>query len=111
MEESKPDNISTLKKDIIHLCKSRKKNPSLNWAAHIYQLINELCPSLLNNDNVIKTFHEFINCLYKYEKEHHTYYFNKYTKYSVGIELKLITNGINNGKVHGMPSRFIIHDS
>jgi len=98
------------KKGIARLCSSRRKNPSLNWAAHIYQVLDELCPYLLLRDPVIEAFHTFIRSLQKYQSEHHTFYFTARNKYSSGITLTLITNGLNNGRVNGMPSRFLIRN-
>jgi hypothetical protein len=99
------------KKGIARLCSSRRKNPSLNWAAHIYQVLDELCPYLLLREPVIEAFHTFIRSLQKYQSEHHTYYFTARNKYSSGIiTLTLITNGLNNGRVNGMPSRFLIRN-
>jgi len=99
------------KKSIARLCSSRRKNQSLHWAAHIYQLLDELCPYLLLREPVIEAFNTFITSLRKYESEHHTFYFTKRNKYSSGIILTLITNGLNKGRVNGMPSRFLIRNS
>ena len=99
------------KKGIARLCSSRRKNPSLNWAAHIYQVLDELCPYLLLREPVIEAFHTFIRSLQKYQSEHHTFYFTARNKYSSGIiALTLITNGLNSGRVNGMPSRFLIRN-
>ena len=124
MEESKPvskpvskpikesKSVNTMdKKSIARLCSSRRKNQSLHWAAHIYQVLDELCPYLLLREPVIEAFNTFITSLRKYESEHHTFYFTKRNKYSSGIVLTLITNGLNKGRVNGMPSRFLIRNS
>jgi hypothetical protein len=120
MEESKPVSKSVKesspvkaidKKSIARLCSSRRKNQSLHWAAHIYQVLDELCPYLLLREPVIEAFNTFITSLRKYESEHNTFYFTKRNKYSSGIVLTLITNGLNKGRVNGMPSRFLIRNS
>lgn len=111
VEVSKPTTIKMDKKDIALLCGSRRKNPSLHWAAHIYQLLDELCPYLLLRDPVIEAFYAFITCLRKYENEHHTYYFTKKNKYLSGLTLSIVTYGLNRGRIHGMPSRFLIRNS
>lgn len=113
VEESKPikATIKLDKKSISHLCGSRRKNPSLNWAAHIYVVLDELCPYLLLREPVIEAFHIFITSLQQYEREHQTYYFTKRNKYTSGIILTPITYGLNKGRIGGMPSRFLIHNS
>ena len=109
-EASKPITIMD-KKSIARLCGSRRKNPSLHWAAHIYHLLDELCPYLLLRDPVIEAFHGFIASLQKYEKEHHTIYFTKRNKYTSCLDLIPITHGLNKGRINGMPSRFLIRNS
>jgi hypothetical protein len=113
MADSKSTDTSTKNdlKNLGRLCRSHKLNTWLNWPAHIYELLDELCPHLLLCDPVIKAFYKFINSLEKYKSEHYTYYYTKRNKYVSGIILKPDTSGIHIGRIYGMPIHFRIQNT
>lgn len=91
------------------LSKSYKTFP---WTKHIYLLLKELCPHLLEQEPVITAFNAFITCLLKYRGQFQTYKPSTSNKYEACINVHYIditysTNRIYTLKaLRGIPHRF-----
>ena len=91
------------------LSKSYKSFP---WTKHIHLLLKELCPPLLEQEQVITAFNAFITCLLKYRGQFQTYKPSLSNKYEACINIQLIvitysTNRIYTRKaLRGLPHRF-----
>jgi hypothetical protein len=91
------------------LSKSYKSFP---WTKHIYLLLKELCPHLLEQEPVITAFNAFISCLLKYRGQFQTYKPSPSSKYEACVNVQYIdvtysTNRIYTLKaLRGLPHRF-----
>jgi hypothetical protein len=91
------------------LSKSYKSFP---WTKHIHLLLKELCPHLLEQEQVITAFNALITCLLKYRGQFQTYKPSPSNKYEVCINVKYIditysTNRIYTLKaLRGLAHRF-----
>ena len=70
---------------------------------HIYDMIKEAAPTLLERDDVRTAFNNFVECLRKYDTELESWIPPKYNRYSIGIKIDE-TNKYSNLK--GLPCRF-----
>ena len=89
-----------------------KKYKTFSWTKHIHLLLKELCPQLLEQEQVITAFNAFITCLLKYHGQFQTFKPSPSNKYEVCINVKYIditysTNRIYTLKaLRGLPHRF-----
>ena len=70
---------------------------------HIYDMIKEAAPTLLERDDVRTAFNNFVECLRKYDTEIESWVPPKYNRYSIGIKIDE-TNKYSNLK--GLTCRF-----
>ena len=70
---------------------------------HIYDMIKEAAPTLLERDDVRTAFNNFVECLRKYDTEIESWVPPKYNRYSIGIKIDE-TNKYSNLK--GLTYRF-----
>lgn len=54
---------------------------------HIYDMIKEAAPTLLERDDVRTAFNNFVDCLRKYDTEIESWVPPKYNRYSMGIKI------------------------
>ena len=54
---------------------------------HIYDMIKEAAPTLLERDDVRTAFNNFVECLRKYDTEIESWVPPKYNRYSIGIKI------------------------
>jgi hypothetical protein len=63
-----------------------KSRTSTKWAIHIYDMIKEAKPTLLENEAVKDAYNKLIECLIKYEGTIESWVPTKYQKYVSGIK-------------------------
>ena len=76
---------------------------STGCVIHIYDMIKEAAPTLLERDDVRTAFNNFVDCLRKYDDLLESWAPTKYTKYDTGI--KIIEND-EYTYLRGLPCRF-----
>lgn len=81
------------------------RNKSIRWCYHVYHMIEEAAPTLLQDENVKNAYNNVIDCCMKYEGRLDTWIPAKYHKYTHGIKLEN-SSGYGYGYFKGMPLRF-----
>ena len=71
-----------------------KKIPSTRWANHVYDMIKEAQPELLQREDVRTAYNNLVECLRKYDGLLESYIPSKYSKYNSGIDFDYIANGV-----------------
>ena len=72
-----------------------KSRTSTKWAIHIYDMIKEAKPTLLENEPVKDAYNKLIECLIKYEGTIESWIPTKYHKYAVGIKPRNNSYGVD----------------
>jgi hypothetical protein len=70
---------------------------------HIYDMIKEADPTLLERDDVRIAFNNFVDCLRKYDTEIESWVPSKYNRYKTGI---MIDENNKYSHLKGLPCRF-----
>jgi hypothetical protein len=76
---------------------------STKCVTHIYDMIKEAAPTLLERDDVRTAFNNFVDCLRKYDLELESWVPPKYNKYNAGIR---INEKEAYSYLKGLPCRF-----
>jgi len=74
-----------------HVPNPRKSPKSTLWARHVYLIIKEMAPALLEKEEVIVAFNNFVDCLAKYDHILETHIPGKRMKYRQGIIYDTLT--------------------
>ena len=71
-----------------------KKIITTRWTIHVYDMIKEAQPELLQRDDVRTAYNNLVECLRKYDGLLASYIPSKYSKYNSGIDFDYIANGV-----------------
>jgi hypothetical protein len=66
--------------------KSGRKYQSTPWGYHLYHMIKEAKPELLEQDEVRLAYNNVIDCLLKYDGKYESWCPDRYNKYRIGIK-------------------------
>jgi len=77
---------------------------STKWCYHIYDIIKEAAPTLIQREDVKIAYNNLIDCCFKYEDKLDTWIPAKYYRYTNGI--KIDDNKSSYGYFKGLPIRF-----
>ena len=64
-----------------------KKIPSTRWTIHVYDMIKEAQPELLQREDVRTAYNNLVECLREYDGLLESYIPSRYSKYNSGIDL------------------------
>ena len=71
-----------------------KKIITTRWTIHVYDMIKEAQPELLQRDDVRTAYNNLVECLRKYDGLLASYIPSKYSKYNSGIDFDYVANGV-----------------
>jgi hypothetical protein len=82
--------------------KSCRRHKSTPWGYHVYHMIKEAKPELLEREDVRQAYNNLIDCLRKYEGQLESWAPNRYHKYKIGIKLA----PYEHSELQSIPARF-----